>query len=107
MSVLSKVPTPEGPDPKREFAIEDDGFGEQYPGLFEIIARIRWEGKKRKTGKILLFVDQGKASLCLSDVATGQVAFYKSNGFLEALEGIERALQEGTVDWRTDRRSRG
>lgn len=106
MSVLGKVPKPETLDSSREYAVDDDGFGEQYPGLFEIIARVRWEGKRRKTGKILFFVDQGKASLCLSDVHTGQVAFYKSNGFLEALEGLERALQEGTVDWRRDRRAR-
>lgn len=104
MSVLDKVPKKSVAQSTAEFAVEDDGFGEQYPGLFEILSRQRYEGKIRKTGKLLLFTDCGKASLCITDKQEGLVAFYKSGGFLEALEGLERALQAGTVDWRPDKR---
>lgn len=106
MSVIDKVPQKEVRADAAEFACDDDGFGDQYPGIFEILARQRYQGNPRKTGKLLFFVDYGKASLCITDVCTGQVAFYKAGSFGEALEGLERALQGGTVDWRPDRRSR-
>jgi len=104
MSVLDFVPGKGDSSNGSEFACEGGGFDDSYPGLFEIIARQRYKGNLRKTGKLLIFVDNGKASLCVTDVAGGQIAFYKSDSVGEALEGLERALQSGKVDWRPDRR---
>ena len=106
MSVIAKIPKRSFAKPTSEFPFEDEEFGSTWPGIFEVIARQRWEGNPRKTGKLLLFVDCEKASLMLSDVSAGMVAFYKSESFSEALSGLEGALQRGTVDWRPDRRVR-
>lgn len=104
MSVLDNVPDKAGPNNGAEFACEGGGFEDQFPGLFEIIARQRYQGNLRKTGKLLIFCDCGKASLCVTDVASGQIAFYKSDSLQAALEGLERALQSGKADWRPDKR---
>lgn len=105
MSVLDKILVDSKQSGAAEFACEPDGFGDDFPGLFEIIARQRWKGNPRKTGKLLLFTDYGKATLLLTDAHEGQCAFYKKDGFAEALEGLERALQEGIAPWRKDRRA--
>lgn len=104
MSVLDHVPAKGESSNGAEYACDGGGFDDDYPGLYEIIARQRYKGNLRKTGKLLIFVDCGKASLCVTDVAGGQIAFYKSNSIGEALTGLEQALQSGKVDWRPDRR---
>ncbi|GAG73556.1 unnamed protein product [marine sediment metagenome] len=107
MSVLDHVPGKGDSSNGSEYACEGGGFEDEYPGIYEIIARQRYQGNLRKTGKLLIFVDCGKASLCVTDVAGVQIAFYKAESISEALSGLERALQAGKVDWRPDRRRNG
>lgn len=104
MSVIAKIPSGDDSRGDGEYGVQEDTFQDEYPGIFEMIARIQYLGKARKPARLLIFLDDDKASLCLTDKATGKMCFYKSNTFAEALCGLERALQAGTVDWRKDRR---
>lgn len=105
MSVVDKIGVPVKPDDEKEFLIEDDAFQEQFPGLFEVLCRCKYQGHPRVTGRLILFAELDRATLCLCDKQSGQVCFFTSKGFNEALEGLERALQAGKADWRADKRS--
>lgn len=106
MSILDNVGAEASPDENAEFLVDDENFQSQHPGLFEFLARVKVNGKDRKPGRLILYYEPGKAHCCLSDKHTGSVAFHAAEGLYEALEGVERRLQEGKVDWRKDRRSR-
>ena len=103
MSVLDKMDTGGSGGPTGDLGCGSDGFGDDYPGIFEILATSRRKGKVRETGRLSLSVDCGKACLCLTSKEAGVCAFYRAEGFSEALEGLERQLQAGTADWRKDR----
>lgn len=106
MSILENVGAAALLDENREFQCEDDLFSAQYPGLYEFLARSRIEGKNRKCGKMILYYEPERAQICLSDNHTKSVAWHADKGLNEALEGLERRLQAGTVDWRCDKRAR-
>lgn len=106
MSVLDKIGK-DGQDPvKGDFLIGEDSFGEEYPGVFEMLARRTYEGHSRRPGRLIMYAEADRATLVLCDVDAGKVTFYASSTFGEALEGLERALQAGTCDWRKDKRHR-
>lgn len=107
MSILKKIADSAAPAGDQEFCTQDEGFSTQYPGIYEFLARIRHEGNARKPGRLVLYYDQGKASLCLSDAETKQVAFHVDEGLHEALEATERRLQSGSMDWRHSKRWQG
>lgn len=106
MSILDNVGAPATPSPDEEFLHEDEDFQNQYPGLFECLSRIRHSGRDRLPGRLIIYYEPGKAALCLSDKHTGSVAFHAAEGVSEALEGLEKRLQGGTVDWRKDKKAR-
>jgi hypothetical protein len=83
-----------------------DKFAEELPGLFELLTVVKYKGATRKAAKLTLYAEPGRATLCLADAETGQVAFYAKEGFSEALLGLEGALQDGSLDWRPDKKSR-
>lgn len=105
MSILDKIPEKRKVADEVEFALPECDFATQYPGLWEFIARQVYEGNPRQTGKVVIFTDAGKASLCLIDRFTGQVSFFTADRLDEALTGAERGLVEGTLDWRQDKKA--
>jgi hypothetical protein len=106
MSILDNVGSYVKPPPDAEFLAEDDAFSTQFPGIFEFLARIKVNGVQRKPGRLIIYFDAGKAHLCLSDKHTGSCAFHAAESVEEALEGVEKRLQGGGMDWRRDKRSR-
>ncbi len=106
MSVLGKIKQDRDKLAKTDFIVLEDGFAETYPGIFEMLARRAYQGKARKPGRLILYAEQDRATLVLCDVDAGNVTFYASETFSEALEGLEKALQAGSCDWRRDKRSR-
>lgn len=106
MSILDNVGAPAKPPEDREYLIEDELFSAEYPGLFEFLARIKVNGVERKPGKLILYYEPDRAQLCLSDAHTKSVAWHAAGSVAHALEGCERRLQEGKVDWRHDKRAR-
>lgn len=107
MSIVSDIVGSCKPDDQREFSAPDGVLQEQYPGIYEFLARIKFEGHDRKPGKMIVYYDAGKAAVCLSDAHTGQVAFHLDVGVNEAMEGVERRLQAGSMDWRKSRKYQG
>lgn len=106
MSVLDSMSRDQKEPVRGDFLIVDDPFAESYPGVFEVLARGKYKGKSRKAGRLVMYAEPSRATLCLCDVESGQVAFYASEGFIEALEGMEKALQAGSLDWRPDKRAK-
>ncbi len=105
MSILDKIPERAKSNEGVEFALPECGFASEYPGLWEFVARQSYQGNPRQTGKLVIFTDGSKASLCLIDRFTDQVAFYTAESLDEALRGCERALADGTLDWRKDKKA--
>ena len=106
MSILDKIAQSQKEPVRGDFLVVDDPFAESYPGVFELLTRCKHKGKTRKTGRLVMYAEPSRATLCLCDVDSQQVAFYASEGFIEALEGMERALQAGSLDWRPDKRAK-
>ena len=106
MSVLDKIKASQQEPVRGDFLLADDPWAEEYPGLFEMLARGKYQGKPRKVGRLILYAEPSRATLVLCDVDSGQVAFYAANTFAEALTGLESALQGGSCDWRPDKRAK-
>lgn len=106
MSVVGKITAGVKRDESAEFALPECAFTEDYPGLWEFVARQVYQGSPRDTGKLVFFSDGGKATLCLIDRCTGQVAFFTAESLDEVLVGAEKALQAGSLDWRTDKKAK-
>lgn len=106
MSVLDKIRKTDVEVNASGFLIDDDSFQEDHPGIFEMITRHSYEGKHRKVGRLIMYAEPRRAVLVLCDVESGLVAFYAKETFGEAFEGLEQALQAGTLDWRKDKQSR-
>jgi hypothetical protein len=106
MSVVAKIGVGVKRDESSEFALDECGFTEEYPGIWEFIARQIYQGAARATGKLVFFSEGGKATLCLIDRCTAQVAFFTAETLAEALVGAEKALQEGKLDWRNDKKAK-
>lgn len=105
MSVVGKIGEGVKRDDSAEFAIEECGFTGEYPGIWEFVVRQIYQGSPRATGKVVLFVEGGKATLCFIDRKTAQVAFFTSETLEEAFTGAEKALQSGSLDWRMDKKA--
>lgn len=76
----------------------------QLPALVEFLAASAWpDGGQRTPGSLTLFSDSGQWKLCLSDRAQGLIAFVTGQCPQTALEGAERGLVAGTLDWRAQR----
>jgi hypothetical protein len=67
-------------------------FAETYP-----------DGGERKTGTLLLFVDEGRLKVCLSDRDQGLVGFVTGSTVMEVLMAAESSLRQDSVDWRASR----
>lgn len=106
MSILDHVGAASPIDENREFLCEDDLFATEYPGLYEFLAKCKNNGKYRKAGKIILYYEPERAQICISDKNSKSVAWHAAKTLHEALEGLERRLQAGSVDWRYDKLAR-
>lgn len=106
MSVIGKIKQSRDKVGKTDFIVQEDSFASDYPGIFEMLARRAYQGKDRKPGRLILYAETDRATMVLCDVDSGNVTFYAAETFSEALEGLEKALQAGSCDWRKDKRSR-
>lgn len=105
MSVVAKIKAGVKEDVSAEFALEECDFQTEHPGMWEFVARQSYQGSPRATGKVVIFTEGGKATLCLIDRNTGQVAFFTAETLAGALLGCEKALQAGSLDWRLDKKA--
>ena len=106
MSILDKITRTRNEVKDTGILIGEDTFQDDYPGIFEMLTRVSYAGKARRPGRLIMYAEQNRATLVLCDVDAGNVTFYASESFGEALAGLEGALQGGSCDWRKDKRSR-
>jgi hypothetical protein len=76
----------------------------RWPALLEFLTAGVWpDGTSRIPGSLVLFVEEGRLKMCLSDRAQGTVAFLTGQEVLGLLDGCEAQLRDGTGDWRPTR----
>ncbi len=107
MSILDGISRDAKPHDGEEYLHPDEGFSGEFPGLYEFLARVKVNGSERKPGKLIVYYEQGRANLCLTDAHTGQVAFHVGETVQDALEGAEMRLQASKMDWRKSKRYQG
>ena len=86
-----------------------DPFAADYPALVAFIADREWEdGSRRIPGSIILFVQDGQYTACLTEKNSPfQVAFQAARTVAELLSRVEAGLRAGTLDWRAQRGGKG
>lgn len=105
MSIFEKKKQPRKQVGLGDFLVDQDAWGDQYPGIFEMLSRCKWKGEGRKGGRLILYCEPNRATLVLCDSDAGEVTFFAADSFGEALGGLEEALQAGSCDWRQDKKS--
>lgn len=105
MSIIDHIVSSGNAGVGGEFLVDQCDFGGTYPSLFEFVARSVYDGKPRAPGRIILYCEQGKGCVCLSDKHTAQVTFHVADSLFEAMEGMDRRLRDGKCDWRKDKRN--
>jgi len=100
MSYLRKAPSAADAEAQLQ-DLQADRFWEGYPAIWEYLACGRYpDGSARQRASLTVFVEDGLIKLCLSDRDCERTAWGGSDEMLDALAGLDRALQEGHVQWR-------
>lgn len=90
----------------RAIALEDR-FEEEVAALGEFLCESSWEdGKKRQTGSLTVFFDEGVLKACVSDKDAGLVAFVSGASWNGLMQAIEKGLRQGSLEWRRARQGR-
>jgi hypothetical protein len=87
-------------------AARDEFVEGLFPAISEYLTRRVVEGKVIETATLLLFAEEGQWKVCLNDRDGGVVLFRGGLTVSDALGGLEKALVEGTADWR-ERKAQG
>lgn len=100
MSYLRK-PGVASTDPNLEKSPDGGSFQENYPALWEYLAFGVWEdGSVRQKATLLAVYEDGLVKLCLHDRACERVMWVASDCWYDALQACNRALTDGTAEWR-------
>jgi len=82
---------------------QNDDFFTLYPNLYQLLADREIEGVKRDVSKVSIkLCDEGWVC-SLTEPASGQVLFSRSDTLLHCFEVLEERLVSGKADWRQDR----
>lgn len=106
MSILDSISSGGQPEELGEYGLAECEFASQYPGIFEFLARQMYQGQERQLARLLVYAEHGKATLCLLERHSAQIGFHVAESLSEALEGLEKRLQQGTMDWRPDKKQK-
>jgi len=88
-------------------AARDDEFRRRWPTVFDFISLMGVGGKSRKTGTMLLFLEDGKWKACINDRDGGFYCFLSSDSFWGLLDASEASLKEGGCEWRLSKGGKG
>jgi hypothetical protein len=106
-SYLERVASTNGSDGPVGDASPGEWLG-LYPALSEFLVASRWSnGDARLPGTLTLFSDGPVWKLCLSDKAQSRVAFVSGSSPQLAFQAAEEGLQRSSLDWRSQRPSKG
>lgn len=82
-------------------------LSERLPLVVAFLAdAVYTDGTTRIPGTVVLFVEDRHFKACLSERGANRKAFLSAPTLTELLETIQRALREGTIEWRGDRGGR-
>ena len=95
-------------DKGRSAAVQlDETDAQLFPALVEFLTVDVWpDGTERRTGTVLLFLDQGRIKACLADRDQDVVLFTTVDALGTALEAVEDALRDPKGDWRPSKKDR-
>ncbi len=100
MSYVRKRGSVDEPPPPL-WGIGGCAWADEHPFLAAFLSKTTYEDSSpRKTGTLLVFVDQGALKACLSDRDVSEVAFISSGSFEALLDALEQGLREGELEWR-------
>jgi len=89
---------------KGEFKCPDEDFMLTYPKLAAGLCDPWWDdGKPREPWSIKVQMKDDAVLFTITDKESKLVAFTTSEGFIEGLVSIEKALEEGGLSWRKSR----
>lgn len=93
---------------KKGKKLSSSGVLAKMPVLWEFLTVEAWEdGEARRTGTVLIFIEEGSVKLCLNDRDQDQVAFVTGSSLEEAFEAADAGLDGDSLDWRQSRRAGG
>lgn len=76
--------------------------------VWEFLTETEWgEGEPRRTGTVLLFVEDGRVKVCANDRDSDSVCFVSGSTPDEALGSLDQGLRDGDLDWRPSSRRKG
>lgn len=82
-------------------AATDATMSRQLPLIFEYLTCARWDdGGERQTATLMVLAEQGTWKGCLNDRDGSRSCWVAADTFTGVLEALERALRNGTADWR-------
>lgn len=84
----------------QEYETEDPDFSNEFPSIYEWLARVVLEGKPREGASLTLKFRDAGVSLCLSGATEKVVGWHQGKTVQEALEGLEQRLAASKMDWR-------
>jgi hypothetical protein len=89
----------------RGTTVEDPKLKALYRALHEFLTEREWDdGKPRKTGTLMILVEDGWWKCWVHDRDGKASAWFTGQDLDGAMSAVEDALDAGTVAWRPDRR---
>lgn len=83
-----------------EVVAVDEAFKKKYPAIYDFVVTGVVGKKVRRTSTVTLFAEAGFFKLCLNDRQRGCTLWRTGENVLGGIESLERALKDGTADWR-------
>lgn len=84
----------------QEYECPDNQLQRDYPGIYEWLCRILLDGKNRVPAYLTIKYREGGCSLCLAADQEEVIGWHQASDLETALEGLEKRLQQKTMDWR-------
>lgn len=79
-------------------------FFENLPAVWEHLTLGQYEdGSPRQRSSLTVFFEDGLIKVCLSDRDQERTAWSSSDELVDAMRGLEQAIVQGTVQWRTNK----
>jgi len=83
----------------------DEVLKEVWPDLHAFLTEMLWDdNKKRITGTILLFCEDGLWKARLNDRDAKVTGWVSGESYEGLMEGVDRAIGNGSIQWRADKR---
>jgi len=97
--VLSSLRVPVNGSSKPGDGWDCPAFAKQYPNLFELMSRIRFDGQERSVTRLTFFVKEGELRCCLNSPDEGYYQYVHGVDFEDPWGFIENHLRSTASNW--------